>query len=125
MQAYFDKELNRYVFPGDDPAVLAAPLPPPPKLPSASPQKASSTSDPKIKSNDPLAAMMAPPSRNPTAARSRAGVRPSPSSMPVMFSPGMTPTNLGNGSPKFAVFQPKQTSGDDGKNENEDPIESY
>ena len=125
MQAYFDKDLNRYVFPGDDLAALAAPLPPPPKLPSTPGQRATSTGNPKPRSNDPLAAMMAPPSRNPTAARSRAGVRPSPSSMPVMFSPGLTPKNLGDGTPKFAVFQPKETGGNAGKNEIKEPIESY
>lgn len=122
MQAYFDTNLKVWVFPGEDPADVAAPLPPPPKM-SRTPDKSAIAEEPKQQSNDPLAAMMAPPRRNPTAARSKA-FRPSPSSMPVMFPPGMASSIPGAATPKFAVFQPKQNLSDDGKKENDEPAES-
>lgn len=126
MQAYYDKEKKVWVFPGEDPAEVAAPLPPPPKTPS---EAAPAPKEPQTNNNEsvsPLAAMMAPPKRNPSAARARAGVRPSPSSMPAMFSEGMmppTPNRIGSGAsaaPKIAVFQPKPNDGD-GRKENEEP----
>jgi len=122
MEAYYDKERKIWVFPGEDPAEVAAPLQAPPKNPSmgATPSPASKAEP---RNDDPLAAMMAPPKRGP---RAKPGVRPSPSSMPVMFPPGMmspASQNYGGTAPKIAVFQPKPST-DDGKKENDEPRES-
>jgi len=125
MQAYFDEKLKVWVFPGEDPAEKAAPLKPPPKTPKTPSEAAPAPEEPE-KNDDPVAAMMALPNRNPRAARSKPGVRPSPRSVPPMFMPGlMSPTPNGSAggtsaAPKVAVFQPKP-NGEDGKKENEEP----
>lgn len=120
MEAYYDKERKVWVFPGEDPADVAAPLAPPPKTPMASSSAPAVAEDPKP-NNDPLAAMMAPPRRGPSA-KPKSGVAPSPKSMPVMFPPGtMSPAVNGSAAPKFAVFKPKP---DDGKKENKEPKET-
>lgn len=85
LEAYFDKQLNRWVFPGEDPQAVA-PLPPPPTsiggggssagpsggaspaFPLASTGASSgnnsgSSSSSAAPAHDPLAALMAPPSR--------------------------------------------------------------
>jgi hypothetical protein len=119
MQAYYDDDKKVWVFPGEDPAEVARPIGPPPTTPMASssipaPSAASST--------DPLAAMMAPPQRNPSASRARSsGMRPSPSTMPMMLPPGMMPGTPNAAAPKFAVFAPKAEN--DGKKENEKPAD--
>ena len=109
MQAYYDNERKVWVLPGQDPEELAKPIGPPPTAlastaPSASDDKDSKTSQ----SADPLAAMMAPPQRGPSAlSRSRGStpsIRPSPASMPIMFPPGMTMP--GPGASTFSVFTP-------------------
>ena len=115
MEAYFDNERKVWVFPGEDPAEVAKPLPPPPiSMPAATPE---SPPSPKVTSNDPLAAMMAPPQRGPSALR---GVgRPSSYKTPGSSLPptgtrimpsGATPTGLdvpAAAPPNFSVFQPK------------------
>jgi len=57
MQAYYDKKLKRWIFPGDDPAEIAKPLGPPPLVPK---KTAEAPATPTAASNDPLAALMAP-----------------------------------------------------------------
>jgi len=63
MDAYFDKDKGRWVFPGEDPAAAddsasSAPPPPPMKQAASSPNLASAGGG-----NDPLAALMLPPKR--------------------------------------------------------------
>jgi hypothetical protein len=112
MEAYYDKKLERWIFPGDDPAEIAKPLAPPPTTPMV---KSDSTpvSTPKPASDDPLAAMMAPPSRSrlttpnsalrgpPRIPRSHnpMGTNAPPSSATPVASPAATP--------QFVIFQPK------------------
>ena len=88
MQAYYDKENKVWVFPGEDPADLAKPIGPPPKVSAVVPES------PLIKapsiSIDPLAAMMAPPSRIPSSLKSRSQRLPTPTNgsatIPAQFS---------------------------------------
>ena len=107
MKAYYDKERKVWVFPGEDPADNAKELAPPPTSVTATPQ-AKAAPDPASTSNDPLAAMMAPPQRAPSALRSRSAGIPTPS----RFAPGSAPSAMAMGSsnvatPQFAVFKPK------------------
>lgn len=99
MKAYFDEDKKVWVFPGEDPAEKAKPPPPPPMTMSspheAAPAPSASTS------NDPLAAMMAPPPRpvhsstKKPNATGRTNVPPGLSAPP----PGKPPVN-------FAAFAP-------------------
>ena len=114
MQAYYDADNKVWVFPGEDPAEVAQPIGPPPTTPMALSSGPASVAS----FNDPLAAMMAPPQRAPSSRLRASGVRPSPSSMPMLFPPGMMPMTP-NAAPKFAVFAPKPD--DDCKKENEKP----
>ena len=103
MQAYYDEDKKVWVFPGEDPAEVAKPIGPPPTTPMAA-----AASTPAL-SNDPLAAMMAPPQRAPRAL----GKKAMPGSMPPL--PG---TPMGAPPPRFTVFAPKP---DEGKKENKQP----
>lgn len=80
MQAYYDEKLKRWIFPGDDPAEVAKPLPPPPKTPmqQEAPKEETKTAD-----LDPLAALMAPP----------------PVTRSVKKGPAMTPGSMAAGPP--------------------------
>jgi COPII coat assembly protein SEC16 len=119
MQAYYDTDKKVWVFPGQDPAEVARPVAPPPTapLPSAPTPEAPA-------SLDPLAAMMAPPPRRGPARPSQgaAVLRRSPASMPMMFPPGMMPTNgttsTAGSAPKISVFSPRPED-QVGKKENE------
>jgi len=101
MEAYFDKDLGRWVFPGEDPAeatAAAAPPPPPPSMGpshSSTPNLSASPSDDPLAalmavprrstvpaSNDPLASLMAPPQR---AMRAPASAAPASKGTPPMF----------------------------------------
>lgn len=64
MQAYYDKKLKRWIFPGDDPAEVAKPLGPPPILPKKTSEAPATPASDDLAgaSNDPIAALMAPPS---------------------------------------------------------------
>ena len=118
MQAYYDEKLKRWIFPGDDPAEVAKPLAPPPIIPKTPVTPALSAPAPAA-SNDPLAALMAPPpsrglstmkkgtsaasryanplaSTGKRAGASSAGSTKIPPTSPMMAAP-----------PTFAVFQPK------------------
>eukprot|EP00977_Amphora_coffeiformis_P009845 scaffold2257_cov169-Amphora_coffeaeformis.AAC.23 len=92
MEAYYDKEKKRWIFPDDDPSAEDPMAGPPP---TAAELKKSPVKEEKALPQDPLSAMMAPPSRAPRSAipqkqnlmSSKLGIPPSP--------------------PKFAVFTPK------------------
>ena len=90
MEAYYDKEKKRWIFPDDDPAAEDPTAGPPP---TAAQLQKSPVKEEKKEPLDPLAAMMAPPSRAPRSAI--------PSRRPQMPNggPGMPP--------KVAVFTPK------------------
>lgn len=104
MQAYYDEDKKVWVFPGEDPAEVAKPIGPPPTTPMAAATEAPAPAP--APSNDPLAAMMAPPQRAPRVLSKKA----KPGSMPPL--PG---TPKGAPPPQFAVFAPKP---DDRKKEN-------
>jgi hypothetical protein len=107
-----------WILPGQDPDEVAKPLAPPPITTVA----ADSNPDPVPKQEgpvDPLAAMMAPPSRVPSSMKRAGGI---PKAIPGRYPPGvMMPSNgsqtktpgatAGGGSepPPFAVFTPKTT----------------
>lgn len=95
MKAYYDEKLKRWIFPGDDPAEVAKPLAPPPLVPKDTPAAAAPTPAP---SNDPLAALMAPPSRAPSS-----GNRTTPGSMPRSGMSGGPPPSLGKGPPPMST----------------------
>lgn len=112
-EAYYDDKIKRWVFPGDNLEELAKPLAPPPMVLPTTPQaedRNSGTGEVK----DPLAAMMAPPQRGPSAlSRSRGAapsIRPSPASMPILFPPGMSMPGGADSAtapmPSFSVFTP-------------------
>ena len=126
MQAYYDDKLKRWIFPGDDPAEVAKPLAPPPIMMTPKAGAAIDSTPAPETSNDPLAALMAPPSRAPS---SKKGVPPSRlryadplaamgnvSSTPVPGLPKPAKKNIpespmmNQAPPKFAVFQPKPKS---------------
>jgi hypothetical protein len=103
MEAYYDEKLKVWVFPGEDPAEIAKPIgPPPTTVKNTINEPQTDNKDTNSNTNlDPLAAMMAPPKRGPAAlSRSRTPIRPSPSSMPVMFPNTSQPTT------QFTVFTP-------------------
>ena len=115
------QKLKRWIFPGDDPVEVAKPLAPPPIIKSS--DKAPATPAPApAASNDPLAALMAPPSRATTA---RKGMPPTMSryadplaSMGNVSTPGAG-MKKDAAPPKFAVFQPIPTKSDPAKDEKE------
>lgn len=129
MQAYYDEKLKRWIFPGDDPAEVAKPLAPPPIMTPKTTDDAPAVSNAPAASSDPLAALMAPPSR---AVSSKKGLPPSRryadplasmgnvSSTPMTGLPPISSKNVPESPmrtdassaaaaapPKFAVFQPK------------------
>ncbi len=73
MKAYYDEKLKRWVFPGDDPATVAKPLPPPPTMSSTKkePDAQNTTTPSKA---DPLASLMALPSRTPVHGSGQGGL---------------------------------------------------
>jgi hypothetical protein len=104
MQAYYDADKKVWVFPGDDPAELAKPIGPPPITPvvTASSLEVSPVLPGPTPKNDPLSAMMMPPTRIPSAQRAKArGTGKSPS---IINVPGKIPHQ--SSTPTFAVFAP-------------------
>ena len=116
MQAYYDEDKKVWVFPGEDPTEKVKPLPPPP-----TPMDVKSNEEVKLEpdmATDPLAAMMAPPKRNPaTYGRSLAGLSTPRSLYPGMNAPLNGPDRMGFDAPKtvapegvappqFMVFTP-------------------
>ena len=114
MEAYYDKKLKRWIFPGDDPAEVAKPLAPPPIIPknpenSGMPPTTPASAAPL----DPLAAMMAPPgSRTLSQRKAPPGTLRYAANIPgigggtPMMKPGMPPPTPVN----FATFKPKASA---------------
>lgn len=122
MEAYYDEKLKRWIFPDTDLDEVAKPLAPPPIMPKKSDAPATPAPAAAAASNDPLAALMAPPpglrvssqkKRTPATSRyadplaSMGNVAPPsgmklPPASPMMKPPPATPT--------FAVFQPKPST---------------
>merc|ERR1711924_295711 len=117
-KAYYDEDLKRWIFPGDDPAEVAKPLAPPPTLGSIPTEEVKVDDKKENGPIDPIAAMMAPPPglRGLSAKKSSGGIGgrygggqtaiSSPPGMvgagpPGMMSPSAAPPA------KFAVFTPK------------------
>lgn len=123
MQAYYDEKRKVWVFPGEDPDEKVKPLTPPPtaakmKTETLPPQNVATPIDP-------LAAMMAPPSRRSASMIRRSssvmsktesgtsqlssGPGAPPIGMPPIIMPlGAAPPSLGGGGPppRFTVFKP-------------------
>ncbi len=103
LEAYYDKKLGRWIFPGDDPNEVAKPLAPPPVKPA---NVVKEEKKEEITKSDPLAALMAPPSRTttnraPLSLNKRADAKVTPSMMPKL-----DPLKTAVEPPKFTVFQP-------------------
>lgn len=123
MQAYYDEKLKRWIFPGDDPAEVAKPLAPPPIIPKNADAVPATPAPSAAGSNDPLAALMAPPpSRGVSSMKKGTPAVASRYSDPLA-SMGRVDQNSSNMNervppsspmitiPTFAVFQPRPTSG--------------
>ena len=106
MEAYYDKERKVWVFPGENPEEVAKPIGPPPTPHMSQLQEFTMPTPPvATMSNDPLAAMMAPPPRAPAGFAGKARNAPvTPGHrIPGMIIPGSAPAAA---APTFAVFQP-------------------
>lgn len=103
MEAYYDPAIKRWVFPGDDPTELAKPIGPPPITPVVAATSSENSIAPPgpTPKNDPLSAMMMPPSRIPSAQRSRTPAAATAS--------GLTPATFAT-PPAFTVFTSKAGS---------------
>lgn len=105
MEAYYDADKKVWVFPGEDPAELAKPIGPPPTTPVVAAAAASTSNgdaEPaKPPSNDPLAAMMAPPTRLPSRPRGRTPGAVGPPGFAQMSN---------TKPPQFAMFTPPPAS---------------
>jgi hypothetical protein len=109
---YYNNELKVWVFPGEDPHEVAKPIAPPPMIPKAGDSAPAPEPSRPAAVNDPLAAMMAPPTRKPAALRRlgapsgiQTGAYTYPGMMPPM--PGMaSPAAAGGAPPQFAIFTP-------------------
>ena len=119
MEAYYDEKLKRWIFPGDDPAEVAKPLAPPPTTPIVKDHIAS-TSTPTT--NDPLASLMAPPTRGtpntngpPTIVGSRTPIS-GPPRIPRSTHAMAGKIKASTAPPQFVIFQPKK----DNENEREE-----
>eukprot|EP00934_Nitzschia_sp_Nitz4_P008522 Nitzschia sp. Nitz4//scaffold34_size148208//91553//101858//NITZ4_002988-RA/size148208-snap-gene-0.209-mRNA-1//1//CDS//3329548819//8512//frame0 len=106
---YYDEKRKVWVFPGDNPDELVKPVAPPPTAMQKSTEPAAPEPE---TSNDPLAAMMAPPRRGPSTLQrpGRASATPrtpgTPAGMPMPNKAGAASPMPGGAPPKFAVFQP-------------------
>lgn len=127
LEAYYDEKLKRWIFPGDDPVEAAKPLAPPPTTPVVK-ENQPPAGTPSAASNDPLAMMMAPPSRStprsdplsdlmapPSRSTPSSGLR-GPPRIPRSHNPmhpstssssGKPPASSVSAPPQFVIFQPK------------------
>ena len=109
MDAYYDEKLKVWVFPGEDPLEKAKPIGPPP-LATNQNISCGVTTDKRDTNIDPLAAMMAPPKRGPTAITRTRGqnssIRPSPASMPIMFPMDTDFGSSAQPSNQYKIFVP-------------------
>ena len=118
----YDEKLKRWIFPGDDPAELAKPLPPPPKIPLMM-KKQESKQDDANNTLNPLDSLMLPPPRRvnpskPPTARSRypdamASIGAVSSSNTLSKSKPPTGIKPPTAPPKFTVFKPSMNSAKD------------
>lgn len=122
MEAYYCPKLKRWVFPGDNPAELAKPLAPPPitslkKTDSKEPLENAAT--PSAKMNDPLANLMAPPTRSHSAHRNtlktpstkKTYIPPTTAGTSTTKPKSEQPTSDAKPVPQFTIFQaPKETA---------------
>ena len=78
MEAYYDEKLKRWIFPDDDPDEVAKPLAPPPIIPAKKNTEGNDDmqTPSKAANNDPLASLMAPPSRTPNSLGTKGGSDP-------------------------------------------------
>ena len=131
MEAYYDKNSKRWIFPGDDPVEVAKPLAPPPTMPRKTlGAPATPLAAPAAESNDPLAALMAPPLNRGriTSSNNKKGPPMAAASGRSRYATGPPVASMGSvsGNKKvpdspmanqqlappitFAVFQPKPTA---------------
>ncbi len=123
MQAYYDEKLKRWIFPGDDPTEVAKPLAPPPIIPAIADADPAMPAPAAARSNDPLAALMAPPpirgmsstKKGTPAVASRYSDPPSSMGRVDPYSSSVKkrvpPSSPMITTPNFAVFQLRPTSG--------------
>ncbi|KAL7553127.1 hypothetical protein ACHAWF_016380, partial [Thalassiosira exigua] len=125
MQAYYDKKLGRWIFPGDDPAEVAKPLAPPPIIPKkadsdAAPATPAPSNGCRAKvDDDPLAMLMAPPPSRGGSARRGGNPLAARYADPLASMGNVATASGGAGKkvppspmapPSFTVFQPKPNS---------------
>ena len=129
MEAYYDEDLKRWIFPGDDPAEVAKPLAPPPITPMVRDDK-TPVGTPTPALDDPLAMMMAPPARSTPKADPLSNLMAPPSrgtpnsalqappriprshtamNASVPSSAQKSPAPAASAPPQFVIFQPKPT----------------
>ena len=110
MDAYYDEKSKVWVFPGEDPLEKAKPIGPPPLSIQAASHNISCGVTTDKKNIDPLAAMMAPPKRGPTAITRTRGqsssILPSPASMPIMFPMDIDFGSSAQPSNQYKIFVP-------------------
>lgn len=120
-KAYYDEKRKVWVFPGDNPEELAKPIGAPPTIPFAGPStpRPSVTEEAKEMSNDPLAAMMAPPKRAPSSSKrpGASGGNYTPQGYPGMSNSAGISSPLGATPPQFAVFKPKPSTKEEQKSD--------
>ena len=112
MEAYYDEKLKRWIFPGDDPTEIAKPLAPPPTTPVV---KDTVASAPMPATNDPLASLMAPPTRSSPSiqvssmrhATSTVGSR-TPIAVPPRIPRSTHSMSRKVEPPQFVIFEPKK-----------------
>lgn len=118
MEAYFDKDLKVWVFPGEDPAEKAKPLAPPPTSTSKKVCEVDkSISATTSTANDPLASLISPPARvirvnkDPLDSLMSPPARP-PSNYRKSNTQTLTSVTLNSSmktpakTPQFAIFKP-------------------
>eukprot|EP00559_Dactyliosolen_fragilissimus_P008136 CAMPEP_0184872466 /NCGR_PEP_ID=MMETSP0580-20130426/41303_1 /TAXON_ID=1118495 /ORGANISM="Dactyliosolen fragilissimus" /LENGTH=1076 /DNA_ID=CAMNT_0027375267 /DNA_START=19 /DNA_END=3250 /DNA_ORIENTATION=- len=129
MEAYFDEKSKRWIFPGDDPAEVSKPLPPPPQSMKKNISNVSPSTTPSLPS-DPLSSLMAPPTRGAPIKKSIAAMKMPPLSSSLSHDPPKidkprsaslhaVPSQVfktrntspsPNKTPQFAIFQPVDKS---------------
>ena len=120
MQAYYDEKLKRWIFPGDDPAEVAKPLAPPPIIPKTTDDTPSTPAPTAPASNDPLAALMAPPPSGVLSKKKTVGGTSSRYASTPLASNKLPPASPMIAPPTFATFQPKPSKSEPSK-EKTDP----
>ena len=122
ISTHTDRPFHRWIFPGDDPAEVAKPLAPPPIMPATAAEDGPATPavDAAVPSNDPLAAMMAPPPSRALNSRKKGTPLAGRYADPLASMGGVSaasnkkmmlpPSPMNRAPPTFAVFQPKPAS---------------